>query len=122
KVAEYPFLSASGKTGSVFPSKKIVFNDSPNYSTIEFHTHTSALGDFWTKRFSDGDFKTFNNRVLQEGENYQHILFTTENILTWGKYNAPDVRIGFKETGIVVNNFNHWNDKYKCWKPLMPTI
>lgn len=117
-IVEYPFISASGVVGSVFPSKKVVFNDSPDYSTIEFHTHPSALGDMWSKNFSDGDHATFNNRILQEGEQYQHVLITDKNILTWGKYNAPDIRIGFKAIEHVVNNWNDWNAKYNSWKPI----
>lgn len=120
KVVEYPFLSASGSTASVFPQKKIIFTDSVDYSTIEFHTHPKALGDFWATRFSGGDLTTFSNRVIQEGEQYQHILFTPENILTWGKQDAPDVRIGFKQTQIVIDNWRKWNIKYNCWRTITP--
>jgi len=122
KIVEYPFLSANGTTGSVYPKTKIVFNDPKDWTTIEFHTHTKALGEFWTTRFSPGDLNTFDNRIAQEGEAYQHVLFTTENVLTWGKHSAPDVRIGFKETETVKDNFTIWNEKYKCWNPLTNNI
>jgi len=119
KIVEYPFLSGNGTVGSVFPSKKVVFN-SPDNTAIEFHTHTSALGDFWTNKFSSGDLTTFNNRIIQEGDGYQHILFTTENILTWGKHIAPDVRIGFGNTEVVMRKFFEINDRHNCWQPLAP--
>lgn len=114
-IAEYPFLSGSGDVGSVFPSKKIVFNDSPRYSTIEFHTHTAALGGYWTDKFSGGDLASFSKRILQEGKDYKHILFTPENILTWGKDSAPDVRIGFGNNETVIKIFNDYNLKHNCW-------
>jgi hypothetical protein len=113
-IIEYPYISGSGTVGSVYPKKKIIFNN-PEYTTIEFHTHTSALGNFWTDKFSQGDLATFNNRVIQEGENYQHILFTTSNILTWGNGNAPDIRIGFGNTETVIKLFYDRNNKYNCW-------
>lgn len=122
KIAEYPFLSGSGTLGSVYPKKKVVYNNSPDYSTIEFHTHTEGLGDSWTDRFSEGDLKTFNNRVLQEGDNYQHMLFTTKNILTWGAHMAPDLRIGFGNGDIILKTFYEINDRHKCWNTLQPNI
>ena len=115
KIVQYPYISGSGGSGSVFPSKKIVFNDSPAYMAIEFHTHPSLLGEHWASRFSSGDLATFSNRLKQEGEQYKHILFTTTNILTWGKGTAPDVRVGFGNDNTVVKTFNEWNKKYNSW-------
>ncbi len=122
QIVEYPFLSGNGTVGSVYPKKKLTFNNSLDYETIEFHTHTSALGDYWTNKFSGGDLKTFNNRCQQDGDQYKHILFTTDNILTWGKFDAPDIRIGFGNTKTIIENFNHWNDKYRHWRELPKTI
>lgn len=115
-IVEYPFISASGSAGAVFPEKKIVFNNSPQYTTIEFHTHPNLLGNFYMGNFSNGDMHTFNNRVLQEGNQYQHILFTGKNVITWGKNEAPDVRVGFGNTDVVIYNFNTFNKKHNCWK------
>ncbi len=122
KIVEYAFISASGTLGSVFPQKKVVFNNSPDYTAIEFHTHTSGLGNYWTDKFSTGDLTTFSNRTVQEGEGYQHILFTTANILTWGKFNAPDIRIGFGNTELVMKRFWEINNKHSCWKEITPLI
>lgn len=114
RIVEYPFLSGSGNAGSVFPQKKITFPSS-DYSTVEFHIHPELLGDFWASNFSEGDLNTFNNRIKQEGENYTHVLFTPKNVLTWGYKEAPNIRIGFKETDYVMNLFKKWNDKYNQW-------
>ena len=120
KIVEYVFISGSGTVGSVFPSKKVVFNNSPDYTAIEFHTHTSSLGDFWTDKFSQGDLTTFGNRLIQEGEHYQHILFTVKNSLTWGKINAPDIRIGFGNVELIMKTFWDINSKHNCWNKPTP--
>ncbi len=115
-VVEYPFLSGSGTGSSVHPTKKIIVQ--PPMYAIEFHTHPSLLGSMWKDRFSSGDHATFRNRIDQEGEGYAHVLITSENILTWGKGKAMNVRIGFGASEIVVANFNKWNKKYGCWADL----
>ena len=117
KIVEYPFLPTvkSSSGGSVYPNQKMVFNNSPDYSTIEFHTHPSLLGDYWANKFSIGDLVTFDKRVTQQGRLYKHILFTPSYIITWGKLFAPDVRIGFGSTEEVKKVFDEWNKKYKCW-------
>jgi hypothetical protein len=115
-LVEYVFIAGSGNAGSVYPKKKVLFS-STGYSAIEFHTHTAKLGAAWTAKFSDGDLSSFDNRVKQEGLNYQHILFTTENVLTWGKGSVPNVRLGFGNTELVTNTFWEINKKYNCWKP-----
>lgn len=114
-IVEFVFLTGSGETTSVVPDKKIVFNNSSCYTAIEFHTHPTKLGNYWTDKFSSGDTNTFNKRITQEGEQYNHILFTVNNILTWGKEIAPDIRIGFGQTDMVKEKFNEWNLKHPSW-------
>lgn len=114
-IVEYVFITGIGNEGSVFPKKKIVFNDNSKYRTIEFHTHTDSLGEYWVDKFSTGDINTFSNRVVQDGDGYQHMLFTTNNVLTWGNEYAPDVRIGFGNTDVVIANFKLFNQKHKSW-------
>ena len=115
-VVEYPFISGRGTMGSVYPQKKVVFeNPETKYHAVEFHTHPKGLSEFWHDKFSGGDIDTFNNRVMQQGEDYSHILITPLNVLTWGKRKAPTVRIGFKQSDVVLATFRRWNDNHKCW-------
>ncbi len=116
-IVEYVYISSEGTAASVVSTKKVIFNGTTQYRAIEFHTHPSALGDTWSDKFSQGDYTTFENRSRQEGEQYQHILFTAKNILTWSQVNPPDIRIGFGNTDMVREKFAEWNKKYLSWTP-----
>ncbi len=113
-IVEYPFISGNGNLFSTFPSKKVIFNN-VHYSAIEFHTHPKLLGENWEDKFSSGDYTTFENRIIQEGDKYQHVLFTSKNILTYGKFDAPEIRIGFGNKEIVQSTFKEINKKHNCW-------
>lgn len=115
KIAEYAFLTGSGTGASVFPNKKIIFPKLNGMRTIEFHTHPIELGDYYQANFSSGDYSTFDKRVVQEGDNYEHILFTKTNAITWAKTNPATLRLGFGAESNVIDIFEKWNNKHGGW-------
>lgn len=51
---------------------------------IEFHSHTKSTGDYWADKFSGQDNQSLANAINRH-RGYMHVLFTPNNILTFGK-------------------------------------
>lgn len=101
-----------GELGKVNQTKNINVAD-PDIVVIEFHTHIELLGKFWFDKFSGEDLNTFKQRVLSEGDDYKHILFTPTHILSWAHLTALDVRIDKGNDKEVKKNFLNWRSKLK---------
>jgi hypothetical protein len=50
---------------------------------IDFHSHTVGTGTFWEDKFSGGDNQSLANNANRH-RGYMHVLFTPNNILTFG--------------------------------------